>query len=312
MSLSADVVATFTDGRTVFEVDAAVHVEAGETLVLLGPSGSGKTLLLETVAGFHPHEGRVHVDGRDVTADPPEARDLGLVFQDYALFPHLTARENVAFGARYHPDARDPDDLLAAMGVGDLADRTPGTLSGGEKQRVSLARALAIRPRAFLLDEPLSALDAPTRASLRADLADVLADETALYVTHDRTTARALGDRIAVVHDGTIHQVGTPSAVFERPADDFVARFTGANLVPGSAVGRDVEGFAIRPEHVELGAADTDHRAEVVRVVREDAAYRVTVRLDGTTLDAFATTPPDGDTVGVTLPAERCHPTQQT
>ncbi|MFB6070132.1 MAG: ABC transporter ATP-binding protein [Halanaeroarchaeum sp.] len=314
MSLEAEITARFSDGTTVFDVDAAIEVETGETLALLGPSGSGKTLVLETIAGFHDHGGRVLLDGEDVTDAPPEDRDLGLVFQDYALFPHLTVRENVAFGTRYHDDADDPDDLLEGLGVGHLADRSPPTLSGGEKQRIALARALAIRPRAFLLDEPLSALDAPTRESLRADLADVLADETALYVTHDRTTARALGDRIAVVRDGTIHQVGTPTAVFERPADDFVARFTGANVVPADAVGDwpDADDVAIRPEHVRLDGEDAGHRAVVVRTVREDATYRVTVRLDGTTIDAYTTAPPEGDRVGVTLPRDRCHPTQQT
>ncbi|MFC4550194.1 MULTISPECIES: ABC transporter ATP-binding protein [Halorussus] len=279
MSLEIDVRAGFTaEGADRFEVLADLEIPAGETLVILGPSGSGKSLLLETVAGFHDHEGSVSLGGRDLTDLPPEDRGLGFVFQDYALFPHLSVRENVAFGGRYH-DIRDPDALLAEFGVADLAERYPPTLSGGERQRVALARALAVGPDAFLLDEPLSALDVPTRAELRELLADVMADETAVYVTHNRTTARVLADRIAVIRDGRIVQTGTPDELFERPDSPFVARFTGANClaldggalrVPGGRlVVGDGEHLAIRPEHVELrprdapsasptGEADTD------------------------------------------------------
>jgi ABC-type Fe3+/spermidine/putrescine transport system ATPase subunit len=229
--LDVAVRAAFTaEGADRFEVSADLSVADGETLVVLGPSGSGKSLLLETVAGFHDHEGRVALSGRDLTDEPPEERGLGFVFQDYALFPHMTVRENVAFGGRYH-DARDPDDLLAEFGVADLADRYPPTLSGGESQRVALARALAVRPEAFLLDEPLSALDVPTRQTLREVLADALADQTAVYVTHNRTTARAVADRVAVIREGAIVQTGTPEEIFERPASPFVARFTGANCL---------------------------------------------------------------------------------
>lgn len=294
--LSLAVRATFTDAGESFVVDTELSVATGETLVVLGPSGSGKTLLLEAVAGYHDHDGHVRVDGTDVTTAPPEDRAFGFVFQDYALFPHVTARENVAFGLRYH-DGRAPETLLASLGVGDLSDRSPRTLSGGEKQRVALARALAIDPRVLLLDEPLSALDVPTRRSLRADLADVLADRTALYVTHDRATARALADRIAVMRDGTVVQTGSPAAVFEQPADAFVARFVGANVL------EDGEGrFAIRPEHVRLGG---DDRAAVVsRVHRADGVHRVVLDDGRATFDAFAADPPAvGSTVGVALPA---------
>jgi len=326
MTLDLDVRATFAAAGATFTLDVDLHVAAGETLVVLGPSGSGKTLVLETVAGFHPHEGSVRVDGEDVTDAPPESRGLGFVFQDYALFPHLTVRENVAFGTRYHDETRDPDALLESLDVASLADRYPRTLSGGERQRVALARALAIRPRAFLLDEPLSALDVPTRQRLRADLADVLADETALYVTHNRTTARALADRVAVVRAGRVVQAGDVDDVFERPETPFVARFTGANCLPVEAVPGGValldeestEGFdaarpdgsteetthvAIRPEYVELGGSDAT--GEVCRVVREDAAYRVTVSVGGERLDALVREPPSGERVGVRLPPDK-------
>ncbi|MFB6120590.1 MAG: ABC transporter ATP-binding protein [Halobacteriaceae archaeon] len=309
--IDADVRATFRDGDTAFEVAMDLAVDAGETLVVLGPSGSGKTLLLEAIAGFHRHEGHVTVGGDDVTDAPPEDRGLGLVFQNYALFPHLSVRENVAYGTRYHDDSGDPDDLLSAFGVAALAERSPDTLSGGEAQRVALARALAIRPEAFLLDEPLSSLDVPTRESLRADLLDVLADETAIYVTHDRTTARMLADRVAVVSDGEVRQAGPVDEVFENPATAFVARFTGANCIPRDALPESVtaalpagETVVIRPEHVGVGGDDAT--ATLVRSTRQERGYRLTLDVDGARLAAFADAPPGAETVGLSIPAEHC------
>lgn len=315
MSIELDLRATFTaTGAEPFTVTADLTVADDETLVILGPSGSGKTLLLESLAGVRDHDGSVAVAGSDVSDAPPEERGFGFVFQDYALFPHLSVRENVAYGTRYHEDTRDPETLLSDLGIADLAERSPETLSGGEKQRVALARALAVRPRAFLLDEPLSALDPPTRAALRADLADVLAEETAVYVTHDRTTARAMADRIAVVAGGEIRQVGAPDAVFERPTDPFVARFTGANCVRRESLPESVREslqagshVAIRPEHVTLDPQAPDIEARVVRSVREDATYRTTLALDDDRLDAFSETRPEEETVGVALPRQRCH-----
>ncbi|MFB6170537.1 MAG: ABC transporter ATP-binding protein [Haloarculaceae archaeon] len=316
MNLHADVTATFAaDGAEAFTVDAAFDVAAGESLVVLGPSGSGKTLLLETVAGFHPHEGVVTAGGRRLSDRPPEKRGFGFVFQDYALFPHMTVRENVEYGVRYHEETHDAADLLAELGVGHLADRRPPTLSGGEKQRVALARSLAIRPSVMLLDEPLAALDVPTRQSLRDDLADVLADVTAVYVTHNRTTARALADRIAVMRAGRIVQVGTPEAVFERPDSPMVAAFTGANAIPladapslRALVGAEDGHVAIRPEAVELDVPDGDVSATVERVVREDATSRVALAFDDVVVEAFADDPPAvGEVVRVRFPRDRLH-----
>ncbi|MEE6209858.1 ABC transporter ATP-binding protein [Salarchaeum sp. III] len=324
MTLDAHVRATFTtEGAEAFDVDAALSVPAGETLVVLGPSGSGKSLLLESLAGLHPNDGHVRLGDRDLTDEPPDSRGFGFVFQDYALFPHRSVRENVAFGQRYQPqpvadadDARsslalatnaapdaplpNPDALLSALGVGDLADRSPDTLSGGERQRVALARALAVRPDALLLDEPLSALDEPTRRALRDDLAGVLDGVTAVYVTHDRTTARALADRVAVMADGRIRQAGTPAAVFENPKTARVARFVGANVLDGTPFGYPGELVAVRPEHVELGVPDPIARATVERVTREDAAFRATLDIDGARVAAFTTAPPTpGETVAL-------------
>ncbi|MFH5798033.1 ABC transporter ATP-binding protein [Haladaptatus sp. CMAA 1911] len=314
MSFDIDIDATFTaEGTDPFDLDAELSVETGETLVVLGPSGSGKTLLLETVAGYHDHDGRVFFDGRDVTDDPPEERYFGFVFQDYALFPHLTALENVEFGARYHADALDAKSVLADLGVADLADRRPRTLSGGEAQRVALARSLAINPKALLLDEPLSALDVPTREELRDDLRDLIADVTSIYVTHNRTTARALADRIAVVRDGRIVQLGSVEEVFHRPATPFVAWFTGSNclpvaVLPDEAVPRpSATHVAIRPEFVELDETTETMSAAVTRVTPRDGDDRVTLSLGGEEVTAFSSRPlSPGQTVAVSLPANRC------
>lgn len=324
--LAADLTSTFTaEGAEPFTVDAALEAADEENLVILGPSGSGKTLLLETVAGFHQHDGTVTANGTDITDRPPERREFGFVFQDYALFPHMTVRENVRYGTRYCDAPRDADELLSELGVADLADRNPPTLSGGEKQRVALARALAVRPELLLLDEPLAALDVPTRQSLRDDLVDVLADVTSIYVTHNRTTARAIADRIVVMADGRIVQRGTPEAVFERPDSPMVASFTGSNVIELSSApavrslldghnadGSDVHGTAervvIRPEAIRLEDIDGDLRATVRRVVREDATYRVTLAFDDVTVESFVDVPPEvGDEVMITLPRERLH-----
>ena len=318
MGLSGDVTAMFTAvGAEPFTVDVDFSVESGETLVVLGPSGSGKSLLLETVAGFHEHVGTITFDGRDLTTVPPERRDFGFVFQDFALFPHMTVRENVEYGTRYHDQTREVESLLDELGVAALADRYPPTLSGGEKQRVALARSLAIQPKAILLDEPLASLDVPTRQSLRDDLTDVLENVTALYVTHNRTTARAIADHIVVMHDGTVVQSGPAETVFERPASPMVARFTGANVIdiaetPSLQRALDpslTEGHvAIRPEAVILDPKEGEVRGTVEHVVREDAVFRVTIRVDDSLLDAFVNDPPRvGARLNLRFPQERLH-----
>jgi ABC-type sulfate/molybdate transport systems ATPase subunit len=220
-------------------VDVDLPVRAREFVGIVGPSGAGKTTVLRAIAGLvRPVEGRISL-GDEVWFDsaartwvPPEERAAGVVFQQYALFPHLTVRQNVAFGAR-----GAVDDLLERFGLIALADARPGRLSGGEQQRTALARALAREPRVLLLDEPLAALDAHTRASVRSELRELLRslDLPALVVTHDFEDAAALADLVGVVVDGKLRQLASPAELVARPADAFVGSLTGANLLHGTA-----------------------------------------------------------------------------
>ena len=219
-----------------FDVDLTLRVDG--TVALVGPSGAGKSTVLRAVAGLvRPAGGRIAL-GDDVWFDErtwrrPEERPVGMVFQNYALFPHLTVRQNVLFGARGAVTG-----LLERFGLERLADARPGSLSGGEQQRVALARALAREPRLLLLDEPLAALDAHTRSTVRSELRDVLrtAGVPALVVTHDFEDAASLADLVGVVVDGTLRQLASPAELVARPADAFVGSLTGANLLRGRAV----------------------------------------------------------------------------
>ena len=224
------------------DVRLELTLEVGsETVALVGPSGAGKSSVLRAVAGlFRPERGRIYADetpwldtaaGVDV---PPERRSVGLVFQEYALFPHLSVRANVSFGATR---AGLVDEVLGRLRITELADERPGRLSGGERQRVALARAIAREPQVLLLDEPLSALDAHTRDAVRGELRDLLAalHLPTILVTHDFEDAAALADRVGVLVEGRLLQIGTPSELVAAPADPFVARFTGATLLHGVA-----------------------------------------------------------------------------
>ncbi|KTS77226.1 iron ABC transporter substrate-binding protein [Pseudomonas oryzihabitans] len=226
---------TFAGGRQVLQpLDLDIH--PGETLVFLGPSGCGKTTTLRLIAGLEQPDagGQVLFDDRDVTALPIERRDVGMVFQNYALFPNLDVAGNIAYGLkirglpRAERDARVAE-LLAMMQLEALAERRIQQLSGGQRQRVALARALAPRPRVLLFDEPLAALDAQLREQLRADIGALLRElgTTAVYVTHDQQEALALGDRIVVMGEGRIAQIGTPAQIYRTPASRFVAGFVG-------------------------------------------------------------------------------------
>jgi multiple sugar transport system ATP-binding protein len=260
----------FDGGRpAVDHVDLAT--EEGEYLVLLGPSGCGKTTLLRMIAGLEqPTAGEVRIGGQLVNGLPPRARKIAMVFQSYALYPHKTVRQNIDFplkAAKVAGEERKKRTEWAAelLGLTPLLDRRPRQLSGGERQRVALARALVREPSVFLLDEPLSNLDAKLRALARDDLKEFhqRVGTTTIYVTHDQVEAMGMGDRIVVMLDGQIRQVGPPQAVYERPADTFVATFLGSppmNLIPKGDV---IVGF--RPEkalpaEVLAGALDGHRR----------------------------------------------------
>ncbi|MFN3762473.1 MAG: ABC transporter ATP-binding protein, partial [Anaerolineae bacterium] len=303
-----------------------VHLEVipGEYFVILGPTGAGKTVLLETIAGLHfPRRGHVFLNGEDVTHVPPERRSVGFVYQDYALFPHLSVAENIAFGLRLRGMGRKAiaarvDELARRLSIHHLLQRRPETLSGGEAQRVALARALAMEPAILLLDEPLSALDPPTREELQRELARLHRElgTTTLHVTHDFEEAVALADRIAVMHQGQIVQVGSPEEVFRRPESEWVARFVGVRnvfrgeILPGDggyrwlvlegrgqpgmqlAVLTDLSGSvhaSIRPEDIVLSreplhsSMRNSFRGRVVGIQDRGALIYVTVRV-----------PPDG------------------
>jgi multiple sugar transport system ATP-binding protein len=244
----------FDGVRAIDGVDLATG--EGEYLVLLGPSGCGKTTLLRTIAGLEePTSGDVLIGGQVVTGLPPRARRIAMVFQSYALYPHKTVRANIVFplrAARMDPEERERKARTAAgmLGIEHLLDRRPRQLSGGERQRVALARALVRDPTVFLLDEPLSNLDAKLRASARDELKRFQQEigTTTIYVTHDQSEAMGLGDRIAVLSQGRVRQVGEPVEIYDDPADTFVATFIGSppmNLVPHGDV---LVGF--RPEHL--------------------------------------------------------------
>lgn len=224
--------------------DVSVDIEAGEFFTLVGPSGCGKTTTLRVLAGFEePDTGRVTIDGESMTGVPPDERPVGIVFQNYALFPHMSVRENVAYGLRYREPPDETSDtarvetLLDLVDMAEMGDRDPESLSGGQQQRVALARALAPGPDVLLLDEPLSALDARLRERLRLTVREIQRElgTTTIYVTHDQAEALAISDRVAVLNDGRIEQVGTPESVYREPASRFVAEFVGdTNILRGT------------------------------------------------------------------------------
>jgi putative spermidine/putrescine transport system ATP-binding protein len=240
--------------RAVDDVD--LEVARGEFFTMLGPSGSGKTTTLRLIAGFEqPDAGRVELAGTDVTARPPYARDVNTVFQDYALFPHMTVGENVEYGLRIKKVPRGERrtraaEALALVRLDGYELRKPAQLSGGQRQRVALARAVVNRPKVLLLDEPLGALDLKLRQQMQTELKSIQRDVgiTFVYVTHDQEEALTMSDRLAVFNDGRIEQVGPPAEVYERPATEFIAGFVGVSNVLERAGRR----FTVRPEKVRV------------------------------------------------------------
>ena len=259
-AIKLDQVTKTFDGR-VMAVDAVtLDIAAGEFFSLLGPSGCGKTTSLRMIAGFeHPDSGRVHVGGKDITDLPVHRRDMGMVFQSYALFPHRTVAENVAFGLRMREVPKPEIERRVAAALAQVAltgfeNRKPGQLSGGQQQRVALARALVVEPPVLLCDEPLGALDRKLRQQMQFELKELQKrlGVTLVFVTHDQEEALAMSDRIAVMNGGKVEQVGTPTEIYERPRTRFVADFIGEiNILEGGGPLR-----ALRPEKIRLVAAE--------------------------------------------------------
>ena len=282
---------TFADGTRALE-KINLNIARGETLVLLGPSGCGKTTMLRIIAGLEQPDagGRVMFNDTDVTRVPIEQRNVGMVFQSYALFPNMSVAENIGYGLKIRDigkaeRARRVDELVALTGIGGLEHRRIDQLSGGQRQRVALARAVAVRPSVLLLDEPLTALDAALRERLRGELDRLLRTLgiTTVYVTHDQSEAMTLGDRIVVVSKGAIAQVGQPRDIYFSPSNRFVAEFIGAaNIVEGKSAGGRLTlpgGWLALAEGAPAGPVSAMLRPESIRVVAA-AGAGLTGRVD--------------------------------
>src|SRR5256884_2284438 len=335
---------TYNTGGTQAVVDLSLEVRDGEFFVLLGPSACGKTTVLRCIAGLEePSAGEIFIGDRDVTHLSPGARDVAMVFQSYALYPHLSVRGNIAFGLEVRgvpaaEIARRVEHAAGRLGLTAALERRPGALSGGERQRVALARAIVREPRVFLYDEPLGNLDPTRRGELRAELLELhrALGVTVVYVTHDQVEAMTLGQGIAVLAAGRLRQVGSPAEVYGQPADVFVARFIGnpgMNVLTGRGRGAGrgggvVDGGAwsiavplehyegeihlgVRPEHVRLCAPDQGTATAQVRVIEPlGADTLIHVDAGGQRVVARVGGFPDfrpGDRVGVTLDRQHLH-----
>jgi putative spermidine/putrescine transport system ATP-binding protein len=336
-------------GGFVAVADFNLAMEKGEFVSFLGPSGCGKTTTLRMIAGFdQPTTGRVLIDGTDITDRPPNRRNVGMVFQAYALFPNMTVAANIGFGLKVRGAdkasiARRTTELLELIGLPGKGNRYPWQMSGGQQQRVALARALAFEPQVLLLDEPLSALDAKIRVSLRAEIRAIQRKLgiTTVYVTHDQEEALSLSDRIVVMSEGRIEQIGTPFEIYNFPRTPFVARFVGtlnvlsarvidattgrldvggqemrATGAVGAAAGSAVS-LALRPEILAMGDGEPDHvrlRGTVDEVTFLGAVVRIRVRLPGdagvASVDTFnnphLAVPARDSAVTFSFPAEAC------
>ena len=306
---------SFPDGTQALQ-PLTLDVEKGETLVLLGPSGCGKSTLLRIIGGLQiPSGGRLFLAGDDITRLVPEKRDIGFVFQHYSLFPTMTVAENITFGLKLRKKSREGkkrklEELMAMMNISELKDRMPHQLSGGQQQRAAVARALAVEPKVLLLDEPLTALDAQLKERLTAELAQLFRklDVTTVYVTHNQSEAMVLADRIGVMNEGVLEQVGTPQEIYIKPRTSFVARFIGqANRLEGWVTagnegkqadfgfwqapynggkdpGQSVEAY-LRPEEIRLAPPENyDFRACIKEKIYLGERSRVIAEAAGQTL----------------------------
>ena len=318
-----------------------LEVREGEFFSMLGPSGSGKTTSLRLIAGFEaPTAGRVLLGGEDVTDLAPYERDVNTVFQDYALFPHMTVQANVEYGLKVKKVPREErearaSEALAMVQLSGFGDRKPSQLSGGQRQRVALARALVNRPRVLLLDEPLGALDLKLRQAMQIELKEIQQQVglTFIYVTHDQEEALTMSDRLAVFNQGRVEQVGTPAEVYERPATGFVAGFVGTSNVLSGEVAREitgsVEAFTIRPEKIYLVATDapvrpdectaTGHVREVVYIgaltkyiVTLDVGGELVIFQQNLTTSSMEALQVKGRAVRLTWSRENNRPVEQT
>ena len=301
-----------------------LDVREGELMTLLGPSGSGKTTLLQLIAGLvYPSEGSVIIDGKDCTKTPINSRDIGVVFQNYALFPHMTVAENVGFPLLMRKTAANEiakrvGDVLEMVGLAHANDRFPQQLSGGQQQRVALARCLVYKPEIILMDEPFGALDAKLRETMQVEIKRIHRESgtTMIFVTHDQEEALALSDRICLMQDGRIAQIGTPTEMYDRPANRFTADFIGRSTifdgtVKGGALetklgdlplpdgatrsNREIGSIIVRPEDITLGRGD--HVGRIVETVFNGAEQRVILSARG--IEITATAPARGNTFAV-------------
>lgn len=315
-----DVSCTFGTVRAVDGV--TLEIAEGEFFSLLGPSGSGKTTALRLIGGFElPSSGRIELFGQDASRLPPYARDVNTVFQDYALFPHMNVRENVAYaltvrGVGKRERERRAEEMLDLVKLSGFGDRRPAQLSGGQRQRVSLARALARHPRILLLDEPLGALDLKLREEMQGELRGLQRQlgVTFVYVTHDQGEALSMSDRVAVFADGRVVQMGPPREVYERPRTRFVARFVGgANVLGGGVIGAGGGTYALRPERVTVHPSPRpgDLVGTLDDVSYQGAFTRLDVRVGlervSAVMPASVPPPPLGTMVGLAWDPDALH-----